>query len=49
MTIAASQVRKLESPDYRAFKQVQEAKAQSHVALVKEVRRQTRKAVRDQK
>jgi len=49
MTIAASQVRKLESPDYRAFKQPQQAKVQAHVARVKEVRRQTRKAVRDQK
>ena len=49
MKIVESQVRKLESPDYRAFKQAQQAKAQAHAALVKEVRRQTRKAAQDQK
>ena len=47
MKIVESQVRKLESPDYRAVKQAQQAKAQAHVARVKEVRRQTRKAARD--
>jgi hypothetical protein len=47
MKIVESQVRKLESPDYRAFKKAQEARAQAHAARVTEVRRQTRKAARD--
>jgi hypothetical protein len=42
-----TKVTRLEDANYQAFKQAQRAKTQAHAALVKEVRRQTRKAARD--
>ena len=46
MKAVQAKVTRINSPDYKAFKQSRQQKAQAHAAVVREVRRQSQPAAK---